>query len=415
MASSSPRPAVAESNVLAEALVVRRPLYKLALFSFFLLAIGTVAWGFYGSIPMRVTGFGEIAANDEGFYALMSPASGQVEAVNVVHGQSVSEGDLLIRLRQPDLADQIDSLKVQIKTVMAELDLLRSSDSETLALRDQLRVLDSRRLAAQLDGAKAQVAFLEDQLSKQRGLVAQGYILRSTVNETEQALYSARVLRDQIQEDFKQQSLDDKQWRLQADMNEKVKTNQLVNLQEQLVVLDEQYKRNTEIRADRAGHVVAVNVVFGVAVNFGQSLVVLEDDDSGAYKFVLFVPVTANRPIDPGMRVDVEPTTVDHDQYGWLVGKVTKIDNFVFTSDQIRNTLQNDEMVTKVTASGPVYRVHVDLERDPSTASGYAWTSRRGPPYRINIGGVGKAYIHVEDQSPIDYLLPLVDKLTGFR
>ena len=395
---------------VAEALLVRKPFYRVALATFVLLGIATVLWGFFGSIPTRIQGFGEVVTND-GLYSITSSASGQVDTVYVHYGQHVDKGDLLVRLKQPDLADQIESVKTQVKTVSAELEILRSGDSQSAVLRDQLRKLDLARLNAQLAGINSQISFLEDQVVKQRELLAQGYIISSTLQDTEQALSNAKVGRDQVLENIRSQTLDHQQWRVQTDMNEKVKANQLVNLQEQLAVLNDQYVRNTEIRSDRSGRVVSVNVVPNVVAQRGQALFVLEEDGASATsRFVLYVPFSADSRITKGMRVDVELLAVDHNRYGWLVGTVADVEDFVATTDQMRNRLQNEELIGKITATGPVYYVAVDLQRDASTVSGYAWTNRKGPPYAIKAGSLGNAYVHVEDKAPIDYLIPIFKK-----
>ncbi|CAB3774495.1 NHLP bacteriocin system secretion protein [Paraburkholderia humisilvae] len=391
--------------------MVRSPLYRSALAAFVLLGMGTVIWGLFGSIPRRIQGFGEVVST-EGLHSITSPATGQVASIVAYYGKSVRKGDVLLRLKQPDIAGQIDSLKTQIKTVSAELDILRTGDKQNSTVRDRLRSLDYTRLEAQLAGANSQIEFLDNQLLKQRQLLAQGYVLRSTVNDTAQALSTAKVERDQIRTSIRQQSLDQLQWQMQTDMTEKVKANQLLNLQEQLAVLNDQYARSTVIRADRSGRVIAVNIADNVVAQRGQSLIVLEEDGASApYQFVLYVPYTADDRIAPGMRVDVGLLTVDHNLYGWLVGKVVNVDDFVSTADQLRNNLQNDLLIGKITATGPVYRVEIELQRDSSTTSGYAWTSRKGPPYRIDVGSLGNAYVHVQDKAPVDYLIPTFKKL----
>jgi hypothetical protein len=52
----------------------------------------------------------------------------------------------------------------------------------------------------------------------------------------------------------------------------------------------------------------------------------------------------------------------------------------------------------------------VRLRRDEATASKFAWTDGKGPPFSIHVGGLGNAYVHVEDKAPIDYLIPIFKK-----
>jgi len=396
--------------VVAEALMVTNPLYRAALAAFVALALVVVAWGLFGSIPNRIEGFGEIVTH-EGLYSQVAPATGQVDQIPVHYGQRVAAGDLVARLQQPDLADQVAATQIQVETVEAELQILRYGDQQSAELRAQLQALERKRLQAQLDEAESQVAFLEDQVAKQQKLFAEGVIIRATLVDTQDSLARQRVARDQTRESLKSLTLDDEQWRSDKDMNEKVKANQLLNLQKQLDNLRGQLARNSEVRADRAGRIVEVNAVRGALVQRGEALLVIEEEGtSDAYQFDLYVPFSANDRITVGMRVDVELLTVDHDLYGWLIGEIKEVDDYVATQAELHDNLQNDALVSKITASGPVFRVVVDLRRDPKTASGFAWTDGKGPPFTIHVGSLGNAYVHVEDKAPIDYLLPIYDK-----
>jgi HlyD family secretion protein len=400
----------AGGSVIAEALMVTSPLYRVALAAFVFLGLGSILWGLFGSVPNRVQGFGE-SITQEGLYSLSSPATGQVERMHAHYGEHVAKGKLLLRLKQPDLADQIAATDIQVDTVKSELAILRSGDSQSAVLRKQLQALERKRLQAQLDEAESQIAFLEDQLAKQQKLFSSGVIIRATLVDTQDTLARQRVTRGQTLESIKSLTLDNQQWQIDKDMNERVKANQLVNLQKQLDNLQEQYKRSTEVHSDRAGRIVEVNAARGALVQRGEALLVLEEEGaSKAYQFDLYVPFSANNRITLGMRVDVELLTVDHDLYGWLIGDVKEINDYVSTQAELHDNLQNDALVSKITTNGPVFRVVVGLRKDESTTSGFAWTDNKGPPFRVHVGSLGNGYVHVEDKAPIDYLIPIFKK-----
>jgi HlyD family secretion protein len=410
MADKAAASDVAGGSVVAEALMVTNPLYRAALAAFALLALVVVAWGLFGSIPNRIEGFGEIVTQ-EGLYSLSAPATGQVARMHAHYGEHVAKGKLLMELQQPDLSDQIAATAIQVETVKSELDILRSGDSHSAALRKQLQGLEQKRLQAQVDEAESQITFLEDQLVKQRKLFAEGVIIRATLVDTQDSLARQRVTRDQTLESIKSLNLDDQQWQIDKDMNEQVKANQLVNLQKQLDNLHEQFTRSTEVRADRVGRIVEVNAARGALVQRGDALLVLEEERAvDSYQFDLYVPYSANNRITLGMRVDVELLTVDNDLYGWLIGEVKEINDYVATQAELHDNLQNDALVSKISANGPVFRVVVGLHKDAGTKSGFAWTDGKGPPFTIHVGGLGNAYVHVEDKAPIDYLIPIFKK-----
>jgi HlyD family secretion protein len=54
-----------------------------------------------------------------------------------------------------------------------------------------------------------------------------------------------------------------------------------------------------------------------------------------------------------------------------------------------------------------------ELEADPSTPSGYAWTSSRGPGSKVTAGTTANVEVEVESRSPISFLLPFLREWAG--
>jgi HlyD family secretion protein len=57
--------------------------------------------------------------------------------------------------------------------------------------------------------------------------------------------------------------------------------------------------------------------------------------------------------------------------------------------------------------------VHADLVVDPSTVSGYRWSSSKGPPLKIQSGTLATGNIEVATKRPIEMVIPLMRKYTG--
>ena len=59
------------------------------------------------------------------------------------------------------------------------------------------------------------------------------------------------------------------------------------------------------------------------------------------------------------------------------------------------------------------FEVYADLRLDPSTMSGYVWSSSDGPPLDIQTGTMCQALITVEVRRPIELVLPILRKFAG--
>jgi HlyD family secretion protein len=61
----------------------------------------------------------------------------------------------------------------------------------------------------------------------------------------------------------------------------------------------------------------------------------------------------------------------------------------------------------------PPQEVHVDLLPDPSTVSGYRWSSAKGPPVKIEPGTLCQSAIIVASRHPIEMVVPFLRRSGG--
>ena len=96
-----------------------------------------------------------------------------------------------------------------------------------------------------------------------------------------------------------------------------------------------------------------------------------------------------------------------------LLGKVTCVAEFPSTSRGMTRLLGNEALVTKLMQQGPPIQVNVALERDPSTPTGYRWSSSRGPSLKISSGTLASGDIVVQEDRPFRLVIPKVREATG--
>jgi HlyD family secretion protein len=62
---------------------------------------------------------------------------------------------------------------------------------------------------------------------------------------------------------------------------------------------------------------------------------------------------------------------------------------------------------------GAYIEVTTQLETDPSTFSGYRWSSSRGPQLKMTSGVTTISRVSVESRAPITYLIPILRESSG--
>jgi multidrug resistance efflux pump len=163
--------------------------------------------------------------------------------------------------------------------------------------------------------------------------------------------------------------------------------------------------RSIAVVSPQRGRVVELLVDPGNVVDIGDPVASFEGDDDTVIAF-MYVSDAVGKQIDPGMKVQVSPATVDASQYGYLVGRVESVSEYPVTERGLTRLLDNDQLVRQLLSDGPVLQVVIELEENPATESGYTWSSPKGPPYELSHGTFAEAAIVLDEQRPIELVLP---------
>ena len=153
------------------------------------------------------------------------------------------------------------------------------------------------------------------------------------------------------------------------------------------------------------GRVDSVVVEEGMLLRRGQNVAVVKEGDAPLTAFV-FVPGEQGKQLKKGMRVQVLPSTVKAEEFGYIQGEVTSVSKFPVTEDEMFLLLENQTLVDTLRTGEAQLRVDVKLLRDPSTPSGFEWSSSQGPPFAITRGTLCTANFVLGEERPLNLVLP---------
>jgi len=375
------------------------------------LLLATVGWGIWGSIPTEAEGTG-ILLRQGGISDLVTAASGQVQEVLVRVGDVIEKGQPVARIQQ-------DALLRQIADDRSKLALLRSQYGEAARVSGQQKELRARDLAQQranlqrtIEALEKDVSLLRERLDAQQGLLNDGLITRETFLSTQQSLNAKRDQLAQARLDLNGQDLK----RIEADqqLDQQLETRQtaIKDLELEIKELEAKLGENVNVLSPYSGRVLEVLANRGDVVNPGTAILSVEVLSENL-QAVLFVPATAGKKVQKGMEVRISPSTVKREEYGSLLGKVTWVAEFPSTSRGMIRLLGNEALVAKLMEQGPPIQVNVELERDPSTPTGYRWSSSRGPSLKISSGTLASGDVVVQEDPPFRLVIPKVREATG--
>jgi len=126
------------------------------------------------------------------------------------------------------------------------------------------------------------------------------------------------------------------------------------------------------------------------------------------------LPAAEGKKVKQDMPALVTPSTVKVELEGYVRGRVIRVAELPATREGLLRRLKNAAQVEEILKAGTPFEVEVELQRDNSTPSGYAWTSGKGPDIRIEPGTLARTEVVVGRVHIISLVFPAMDYVLGW-
>lgn len=175
-------------------------------------------------------------------------------------------------------------------------------------------------------------------------------------------------------------------------------------LTRRLAMLVARYQATTNISSPYEGRVLEILADPGEITSRGSPLVTLEraDRHSDSLEAVCFVSAAEGKKIQVGMKAEISPASVKKEEYGVMLGRVTRVAAFPTSRLGMVRILKNEELVEALTSGGAAVAVHVRPLRNEVTPSGYTWSTPEGPPVEVHSGELCTLAVTIREQRPIN-------------
>ena len=395
---------------LDEAITLVRPRGWVALAAFGVLALAAVVWAVFGRLDYRVDGLAVLLHEGSRIIPVTAPADGRVIAVHVRKGQQVTKGALLAELSLPALEAQISALDASIAALEDEIRLLAASLAQENAAdeKELEKALAAHEQA--LAAARQKETFLARKLADDEALLKKGFATKEAVEATRQEWLAAR-------QDVLTLSAEIVRLRAQAAATRTDRAARLDDLKRTLLqekgrrtVLVATKATNGRLLADEDGLVVAVEELPGRRVAAGQPILTIETKGGPLAAYAYF-PLAAGKKLAQGNAALVAPTTVERSLYGAMKAHVTRVDALPSDRADLLARFGNEALVRQIMGAGAPLAARLALEPAPGTASGFAWTSSKGPAVTLSPGTLAAATVVVRRIRPISLLVPVIEEL----
>ena len=275
---------------------------------------------------------------------------------------------------------QLDDIDSKIKE--AKIELANAQDLSA-AWRDRLTDAQTERDGAEKEYEDAKQAEAQRQSDKERADAEYQAALKAYNTEADKISSiqdSVNQLKTQIAD--KEANLDKQKPNL-IQQFDTAKDAVLAQL-DQDIDKCEQMLEDSVLCSTENGFISEINIAKGDTVQQGSVVCSVASDANVEKKVICYVPVEEARKLTAGMRVEVCPSSVDKQKYGYMEGTIQDVAQSVTSQEEIRNQLGNNELAEKVINEGSVVAVTVVLRTDSNTVSGYWWSDKKGAEVAID-------------------------------
>ncbi|GAB5558888.1 MAG: HlyD family efflux transporter periplasmic adaptor subunit [Synoicihabitans sp.] len=357
------------------------------------------------TVPVKVTGPGVLWSR-VGVRQVTATGDGRLIELNVRTGGQVEAGQIIARLDQNSLSQQLASAQANLDALQTHIALSENLQLEDESARAAFNQRVDELIAASERTAKIKTARLSERRDQLEALQAAGMLeaerfnqLISQIEDSEERLVTLQretvtQLKQEHLTDFQQQR-EVLSMRLQA-----------AQLQTDVELLQAQLASKGVLRTPISGRVVETMTAVGDYLTPGMPVIVVQSpeatDDLSA---VVFVPTQLAKPIRVGMDVELELPAFTKSLYGKLLGEVEAVSPLPVSTSGLMRELRNDRLVQTISEQGSPILVRVRLKTNPETGQ-FMWSSNSPVERALQPGMAATGGVVIRKERIIDLLLP---------
>ncbi|MBI9079691.1 MAG: NHLP bacteriocin system secretion protein [Pseudodesulfovibrio sp.] len=384
---------------------------KFAVGAGIILAVVLILWSLFGSVPEMVSGSG-ILVPPEGLMAVVSLGQGQVTEVDISSGSTIASGDILARISMPELDTERQS-------ILASLRNAKLWSEERTAYYQQTMNVQGRNNSERIEHLQFRMAYLHEYftfLKKHvKGLdqMNKGYITPKEIEDTRKNMQSVLAEINDCKLKIAEVQAAGLDLASKSEQDELQSRERETELELSLESVEHRIKLFSKVRSPYDGVVVELEVERGDYVSPGSPIVTLRPLDSPLEASLLF-PVEIGKKIKPGMVAYVYPSTAAKEEYGCIYGLVSSVSEYPVSAESLMKSIGTKQLINSIMEQGIMIMARVSLLRDPTTYSGFKWSSSTGPKdSTIDAGTVCSGNVVLKRSRPIDLVFPKFSKMVG--
>ena len=383
----------------------------IALLALLVVAAVVGLWSVVGEASTYVDAHGFLLNRGGKVVDVVATGSGRLSTIAVAVGDEIEEGSVVARIANEELAARYAGALALLEERRQALEKIEAAVAEEAEI---VRANHARR-HEQLDEmeatARAMLAVVRTSFEGIEQLFDDGLVNRERLEGAQQKFNDARRVLIELSRD--RGALEEAEIRHRndgaaviRDMTSKVEVAR--HQARELAAL----VGTGNVLAPVAGQVIEIKTTVGAIVNPGTPVASIRTGTT-ALDVLVFVPPVVGEQVETGMQALVLPATVKREEFGALKGTVESLSSFPVSLEGLIAVLQNRSLAQSFFKDGPPYVGRVALVSDPTTASGFAWTTPKAASLTLSAGTIASVEIKTRSRPPITLAIPLLKELLG--
>jgi len=270
--------------------------------------------------------------------------SGVVAKLDVDVGDKMSAQQMVARIAQPGMLEKLKGAQEKVAGARRERDrshVLLENEANLAVDAIQRKRTNAEREIKHLD---EQHNFAQQQVALQDELLAYGIVTKLKTIEARQNVVS---IEDQIASHRAQiNELDAEEFSAHAKVQQgdAEKQLQVQDLERNLNVVEKELEIAENVVSPYGGEVLELKVSPGATVAAGDPVLSIQPDVQDL-QVLIYLPATQAKNVKPGMDVEISPSTVKPEEFGFIRGMVTYASDFPATPAALMRNFENEGLV----------------------------------------------------------------------
>ena len=385
----------------------------IALIAILVVATAVGAWSVVGEVATYVEAHGFLLNRGGKVVDAVAIGRGRLSKVAVSVGDEIEKDAVVALITNEEVAARHASALALVEERTRALDSLKAA----VASESRIVHANNTRRHKQLDELEATALEMLEvaraNFKNHRQLVERRVVARVHLEQSQQEFNEARRALLDLNRDRGTLEADQIRYRNENAARIREMTGQVRAARHEAREL-EALVAAEKVLAPVSGRVIEIKVTSGAIVQPGAAVASIRTGTT-ELEVLLYVPPDEGKKVEAGMRALVSPATVRREEFGSIKGTVESISPFPASLEGMVAVLQNQSLARRFSEDGPPYAGRIALLSDPTTASGFAWTSPKAVSQRMTAGTLAMVEIKTRSQPPITLAIPLLKELMGLR